>query len=124
MAEGLINHFLADTWLAHSAGTQPSGYVHPLAIRAMAELGIDISDGRSKSTDEFRDTYFDVIITVCDDADENCPVWLREGEVVHIGFFDPALAIGSEEEQLAVFRRVRDEIRKHVLGYLQGRNLR
>ena len=75
MAEGLVNHLLGDTWEAVSAGTKPSGYVHPLAVRAMAELGIDISEGRSKSTDEFRDVDMDLdlVITVCSSAAANCP---------------------------------------------------
>lgn len=119
MAEGLINHFMGDTWQAYSAGTQPSGYVHPLAIEAMAELGIDILEGRSKSTEEFRDVAFDLIVTVCDDAAENCPLWLGEGRQVHIGFVDPAEATGTREEKMAVFRQVRDEIRQQVLGYLE-----
>jgi arsenate reductase len=118
MAEGLVNTYLGSNWQAYSAGTAPSGYVHPLAIRAMSELGIDIGDGRSKHTDEFIDIDFDLVITVCDDAAETCPIWLGEGEVVHIGFYDPALATGTEEERLAVFRQVRDEIREQVLGYL------
>ena len=118
MAEGLINHFLADQWSANSAGTAPSGYVHPLAIRAMAELDIDISGGESKSVEQFRGENFAVAITVCDDAAENCPVWLGSGEKVHIGFDDPADATGTEEERMAVFRRVRDEIRAQVLPYL------
>lgn len=123
MAEGLINHFLGDTWRAESAGTAPSGYVHPLAVRALAELDIDlnspqISQGRSKSTDEFRQATFDQVITVCDDAAENCPLWLGSGQVTHIGFQDPALARGSDEEKMEVFRRVRDEIRARVLPFL------
>ena len=120
MAEGLINHDLGDTWRAVSAGTEPSGYVHPLAVRAMAELGIDIGAGRSKHVDEFRDQAFDQVITVCDDAAQTCPVWLGPGGKAHIGFFDPAKATGSEEEQMAVFRQVRDQIRDEVLGYLRG----
>ena len=71
MAEGLVNHFLGVTWEAHSAGTQPSGYVHPMAVQAMAELGIDLSSSRSKSTDEFRDVVFDRVVTVCDHAAKN-----------------------------------------------------
>lgn len=118
MAEGLINQDLGDSWQAYSAGTAPSGYVHPLAIKAMAELGIDISQGRSKSAGEFRNHAFDRVITVCDDAAENCPLWLGPGTVTHIGFFDPARATGSEEEQMAVFRQVRDQIRDQVVGYL------
>ncbi len=119
MAEGLTRHFLGHLYQVYSAGTAPSGYVHPLAIRVMQELGIDISQGYSKHPDVFRNITFDLVITVCDDAAETCPLWLREGHVVHIGFFDPAKAEGSEEERLAVFRRVRDEILARVLPYLQ-----
>ena len=121
MAEGLVNHFLSDRWEAFSAGTEPSGYVHPLAIKAMAELDIDISEHRSKSVDEFSDLEFDVVITVCDDAAENCPLWLGSGNVHHIGFPDPADATGSEEERMAVFRRVRDGLRRDVFDYLEER---
>jgi arsenate reductase len=119
MAEGLINHYLGDEWEAVSAGTKPSGYVHPMAIQVMAELEIDISDGRSKSADEFRDAALDRVITVCSDANRNCPAWLGQGKVKHIGFPDPAAADGDEAEQLAVFRQVRDDIREQVLGYLR-----
>ncbi len=120
MAEGLVNHFLADAWEAHSAGTQPSGYVHPLAIQAMLELGIDISGYRSKSVEEFRAARVDLVVTVCDDAAENCPLWLGDGQVIHIGFPDPARATGSQTEQLYVFRLVRDAIRQEVLAHLDG----
>lgn len=119
MAEGLVNDRLSETWQACSAGTAPSGYVHPLAIRAMAELGIDISANRSKSTDEFRQAAFDVVITVCDHAAETCPVWLGQGRKHHMGFPDPADAKGSEAERLAQFRQVRDDIADHVLTYLR-----
>ncbi len=118
MAEGLINHFLTDQWAASSAGTTPSGYVHPLAVKAMGESGIDIAGGLSKSVEQFRGVNFDVVITVCDDAAENCPVWLGEEKSIHIGFDDPADAIGAEEEQMKIFRRVRDEIREQLLPYL------
>jgi arsenate reductase len=118
MAEALINHELGDRWSAVSAGTEPAGYVHPLAVRALAELGIDIAEAHSKSVAEFLDADFDLVITVCDDAAENCPVWLRQGEVVHIGFPDPAKARGSLEDQMAVFRQVRDDIRQRLLGHL------
>jgi len=119
MAEGLTNHFLGHLYRAYSAGTEPSGYVHPLAIRVMQEMGIDISQGVSKRPDVYHDIAFDLVITVCDDAAETCPLWLREGEVVHIGFYDPALAQGTEEERLAVFRQVRDEIHQRILPFLQ-----
>jgi arsenate reductase len=119
MAEGLVNHFLGDRWEAYSAGTAPTGHVHPLAIQAMAELGIDISRQRSKSVDEFRDTDFDLVITVCDQAAQNCPLWLGPGQVRHMGFPDPAAATGSEAERLEVFRQVRDGLRQEVLRYLE-----
>ncbi len=122
MAEGLTNHFLADSWEAVSAGTQPAGYVHPLAIAALAELGIDISGHTSKTADEFRQTPLDLVITVCDDAAENCPLWLGQGRVTHISFPDPAKATGTEEEKTAVFRQVRDNIRAQVLPYLEKFN--
>ena len=118
MAEGLVNHFCGDKWLAVSAGTKPSGYVHPLSIRVMAELGIDLSGQNSKSVDEFRDTALDLVITVCDGAAKNCPVWLGQGRVVHIPFPDPAAATGSEDEQFAVFCRVRDGIRTRIFEVL------
>jgi arsenate reductase len=119
MAEGLVNHFLGDRWEAVSAGTAPSGTIHPLAVQAMADLGIDISAQRSKSTDEFRDVDFDTVITVCDHAAQNCPVWLGEGRRKHLGFPDPAAATGSEKEQLAVFRRVRDGLKQQAFAYLE-----
>jgi arsenate reductase len=118
MAEGLVNHFLAENWRAYSAGTQPTGKVHPLAVQVMAELGIDLSTHHSKSVEEFRGDAFDLVMTVCDQAAENCPLWLGKGKVVHLGFADPAQATGSREEQLAVFRGVRDAIRGQVLAYL------
>jgi len=119
MAEGLVNHFLGDRWEAHSAGTAPTGHVHPLATQAMAELGIDISHQRSKSVDEFREAEFDLVITVCDQAAQNCPLWLGPGQVKHMGFPDPATAIGSETERLKVFRQVRDGLRQEVFHYLE-----
>jgi arsenate reductase len=115
----LVNHFLGDEWEAFSAGTEPSGYVHPLAIEVMDELDIDILSQHSKSVDEFRDVEFDVVITVCDEAAEHCPLWLGEGQVKHIGFPDPAAATGDESARLEVFRRVRDGLRERVLHYLE-----
>lgn len=117
LAEALVNHDLGDIWRADSAGTAPAGYVHPLALRVLDEIGIN-HRGTSKHVDEFRGRDFDAVITVCDDAAENCPVWLGKGMRTHIGFPDPAKASGSEEEVLAVFRAVRDDIRSRVLGFL------
>ncbi len=119
MAEGLANHFLGDTWQAFSAGTEPAGYVHPLAIQVLAELSVDISHHTSKTADIFRETPFDVVITVCDDAAENCPLGLGEGRKAHISFPDPANATGTTEERTAVFRQVRDGIQERVLAYLR-----
>lgn len=118
MAEGLVNRYLGDRWEAYSAGTRPSGYVHPLAVKAMAELNIDIADGRSQHTDEFREMVFDVVVTVCDNAAEDCPVWLGQGQKEHIAFPDPAEATGAEAEKMVVFRQVRDDIRQKVFHYL------
>jgi arsenate reductase len=117
MAEGLINAQLADRFVAFSAGTRPAGYVHPQAIAALREIGIDISQRRSKSAEEFRQVPFDVVITVCDDAAENCPVWLGQGQRVHIGFPDPAAAAPAQQAQQ--FRLVRDAIQHQLLSYLR-----
>jgi arsenate reductase len=122
MAEGLVNHFLGDEWRAYSAGTRPAGYVHPMAVQVMSELGIDISGQRSKSADEFRECEFDTVLTVCDDAAQNCPVWLGSGRKLHVGFEDPACATGSEEDRLAIFRRVRDQIRMQIPSLLDTEN--
>lgn len=119
MAEGLVNHYLGDTWKAYSAGTHPSGYVHPMAIQVMAELGIDISKNKSKSIDVLRHIDFDRVITVCDHAAKNCPVWLGKGIVKHIGFPDPAEAQGNEDERIAVFRKVRDGLKEQIINYLK-----
>jgi arsenate reductase len=119
MAEGIVNHFLSDTWHASSAGIKPIGYVHPLAIQVMNELGIDIANNHSKSVEEYRNKNFDLVITVCDGAAKNCPVWLGRGHLIHIGFDDPAYAEGSEQKRLKVFRRVRDEIKGEIIERLQ-----
>lgn len=119
MAEALVNYFLGEQWQAFSAGTQPAGFVHPMAIRALAEIGIS-HQGESKSMEQFRGRDFDAVITVCDDAAENCPVWLGKGKHTHIGFQDPAKTEGSEEERLESFRRVRDDMQIKILDYLQS----
>jgi arsenate reductase len=113
MAEAIVNARLGEEWEAVSAGTQPAGYVHPLAVRALAEIGVTHT-GRSKSTDEFRGVAFDLVVTVCDDAAENCPVWLGRGKKTHLGFPDPAKATGADEDKLSAFRAVRDDIARRV----------
>ena len=117
MAEAIVNARLGHQWRAFSAGTQPAGYVHPLAIKALDEIGIQHT-GRSKHADTLRDIRFDLVITVCDAAAESCPVWLGRGKKQHIGFIDPAEATGTEEEKLAVFRKVRDEIEEKIPAFL------
>jgi arsenate reductase (thioredoxin) len=113
MAEAIVNAQLGDTWQAVSAGTQPAGYVHPKALAALAEIGIQ-HQGRSKLADEFRGVDFDLVVTVCDDAAENCPVWLGSGKKTHLGFPDPAKTTGTDEEIMAAFRAVRDDIARKV----------
>ncbi len=120
MAEGLVNYYRGDAWEAFSAGTEPSGYVHPMAIAAMAEVDIDISNHTSKSTGQFRNVPLDWVITVCDDAAEKCPIWLGQGQKMHIPFPDPAKATGDEAVRMAVFRQVRDAIREEVLAFLES----
>jgi arsenate reductase len=119
MAEGLVNHFLTPKWEARSAGTQPATSIHPMAVEVMTELGIDISNQKPRSADEYRNESFDVIITLCDDAAKNCPLWIGPGQVLHMGFPDPVPNPGSQAEQLDVFRHVRDDIRERVLPRLQ-----
>jgi arsenate reductase len=112
MAEGFLKSFDADLDV-HSAGTNPSAQVHPKAVKAMQEIGVDISTGYPKNVGRFLHESFDCVITVCDHAKETCPVFT--GNVkhnLHIGFEDPAEATGTEEEVLAIFRRVRDEIKE------------
>jgi len=117
MAEGLVNHDLAGEFQAFSAGTDPSA-VHPMAVAVMRELGIDIFHHRSKSLDEFVDKKFDFVITLCDHAAETCPVFFGGTKRLHMGFEDPAAAGGSEAEKLSAFRKVRDQIREKVVGFL------
>lgn len=119
MAEGIVNHELGAAWQASSAGTNPSA-VNPRAIAVLEEIGIDISSHRSKHVDSFRRTPFDLVVTVCGNAEAACPVWLGQGRRVHIGFDDPADATGSDEEIMAVYRRVRDEIRLRIVAYLRS----
>lgn len=119
MAEALVNDRLGDTWVAASAGTRPTGIVHPAALRALAEVGIQ-HDGRSKSVDEIKGAELDLVVTVCDSAAEDCPVWLGKGQRMHMGFPDPAKAIGSDGEVMTAFRQVRDDIAAGVFPLLTG----
>jgi arsenate reductase len=120
LAEGILREALGTDYRVASAGSKPAGYVHPLAIRAMAEIGIDISRHTSKHADEFLDQGVETVITVCGNADQACPHYPGLGNRHHFPFDDPAHATGTEEEQLAVFRRVRDEIRAVFQAYAAG----
>lgn len=113
MAEAIVNACLADEWEAVSAGTLPTGYVHPKAIQALAEIGIQ-HQGHSKPVDEFRNVDFDLVVTVCDSAAEECPLWLGKGKRVHHSFPDPA-----KTDDMDDFRRVRDSIHREILTILE-----
>ena len=113
MAEGLLRHDAGDHFEVESAGVEPTE-VRPLAIKAMNEIGIDISGHRSKSIDEFEGQTFDYVITVCDNANQHCPMFPGKTQRIHWSIDDPAAAVGSEEEQLTVFERVRDELREKL----------
>ena len=119
MAEGLVNHDLGDRFLAFSAGTEATR-INPLAARVMLELGIDISQHRSKVLDEFAGDNFDYVITLCGDANEKCPLFFGGAQRVHLGFDDPSRLAGIEEEVLPEYRRVRDEIRRRLTAFLTG----
>jgi len=118
MAEAIVNARLGDTWQAVSAGTKPAGYVHPKAVEALREIGIQHM-GRSKRADESQGVDFDLVVTVCDSAAEECPVWLGKGKRVHHGFPDPAEAKGTNEEVMNVFRAVRDDIENEMVKLLK-----
>jgi arsenate reductase len=119
MAEALVNHDLGEYFEAFSAGTAPRA-PHPAALRVLAELGIDHSRARSKPLEEFEGQTFDLVITLCDAANETCPLFFGGVKRDHLSFEDPALASGSEGEILDAFRRVRDLIRQVVENYLRG----
>ena len=121
LAEGLLRAAAGDLLEVASAGSKPAGYVHPLSVEAMQELGIDISSHHSKHMDEFLSRTVETVITVCGNADQACPMFPGQLNRHHWGFDDPAHATGSRKEQLVVFRRVRDEIRRVFEAYAQGR---
>ncbi len=114
MAEAIVNARLGDTWEAASAGTKPTGFVHPKALAALAEIGIQHA-GRSKLADEFRGVDFDLVVTVCDSAAEECPLWLGQGQRVHHSFPDPA-----KTDNLDDFRTVRDDIGREMTALLEA----
>src|SRR4030042_5992230 len=122
MAEGLVNHYLAGKVKAFSAGVRPTK-VNPRAIQVMAELGIDLSNHRSKSIDDLPGQEFDLVVTVCDQAREECPFFPGPTEKLHLGFRDPAKATGTDAEILTAFRRVRDKMREQILPLLQEKVL-
>ena len=117
MAEALINHSASDSWTALSAGTEPAGFVHPKALQVLEEINI-FHTGRSKSLDDFRGQEFDLVVTVCDQAQDKCPVWLGSGAKIHWAFTDPATANGTDEEILVEFRKVRDQIQAAIPAIL------
>jgi arsenate reductase (thioredoxin) len=119
MAEGLLRHDAGERFAVESAGTKP-GIVRPEAIAAMKELGIDISGHRSKHVDEFEGQKFDYVITVCDHAKESCPVFFGAAKRLHQSFDDPAASEGPEEERLALFRRVRGELRAYLADFAKS----
>jgi arsenate reductase len=116
MAQGLLRHDAGDRFDVESAGTKPS-HVRPEAIAAMREIGIDISGHRSKSVDEFTGRRFDYVLTVCDNAKDSCPIFPSRAVAIHHNFEDPAAFLGPEQERLAAFRRVRDEIREYLKSF-------
>jgi arsenate reductase (thioredoxin) len=120
MAEGLVNQDLAGQVKAFSAGVRPSR-VNPWAIQVMAELGVDISQQHSKSVDDLAGEHFDLVVTVCDQAAEQCPIFPGGTEVMHVGFPDPAKATGTEAEVMAAFRQVRDALREQLVPLLRKR---
>ena len=121
LAEGILRQAAGGAFRVASAGSKPAGYVHPLAIQVMREIGIDITGHRSKHLDEFLTTPVETVITVCGNADQACPIFPGQINRHHWGFDDPAHATGTEEEKILVFRRVRDEIRRVFEAYAAGR---
>ena len=121
LAEGILRQALGEGWEVASAGSNPAGFVHPLAIRALEEIGIDISGHRSKHLDEFLTRQVETVITVCGRADAACPAFPGNVNRHHWSFDDPAHAPGTEEDRMQFFRRVRDEIRRVFEAYAAGR---
>ncbi len=121
LAEGILRSVAGDLLDVHSAGSKPAGYVHPLAIQVMQEIGIDLSSHSSKHMNDFLNQDIETVITVCGNADQACPRFPGQLNRHHWGFDDPAHATGTDEEKFVVFRRVRDEIRRVFTAYAEGR---
>ncbi len=121
LAEGILRAVAGDALKVQSAGSRPAGYVHPFAIKVMQEIGMDISAHRSKHLNEFLQQPVETVITVCGNVDQVCPIFPGQVNRHHWGFDDPAHAVGTEEDRLTVFRRVRDEIRRVFTAYAEGR---
>jgi arsenate reductase len=121
LAEGILRAAARGRFRVASAGSKPAGYVHPLAIRAMQEIGLNIAEHRSKHLNEFLAQPVETVITVCGNADQACPIFPGQVNRHHWGFDDPAHATGSDDEKMAMFRRVRDEIRRVFEAYAAGR---
>jgi arsenate reductase len=120
MAEGILRQAAGDIVEVFSAGSKPAGYVHPMAIEALKEIGIDISGHSSKHLDQFHEAGIDTVITVCDHANDSCPVFPGKINRHHWGFEDPPKAVRSDESEMDAFRRIRDEIRKVFEAYAAG----
>jgi arsenate reductase len=118
MGEGLLKHICQGKYDIYSAGIKPS-IVRPEAIKALKELNIDISDNRSKSIDEFEHKKIDFILTVCDNAKENCPYFPAQTKIIHHSFEDPADTVGDEETRVEAFRKIRDEIQSYLPEFIR-----
>lgn len=117
IAEAIVNARLSNRWEAFSAGSHPAEHIHPLALAVLAEIGID-HQGRPKSIDEFRNMPFEVVVTLYDSANEECPVWLGQGRRIHKAFPDPAKVAGTDSEVIASFRSVREGLAKEITELL------
>ncbi len=122
MAEGWVRHDLGDRWEVASAGTHPAAIVHPLAARVMSEAGVDLSGQRPKHVDLLAGERWDLVVTVCDSAREECPVFPAALEQIHVGFPDPIQQLGTVEERLAAYRAVRDDIRARLVPEIDRRS--
>jgi arsenate reductase len=119
MAEAIWNYLADGEWKADSAGSRPTGFVHPLATKALQEYGLDATTQTSKSVEQFAEDEFDLVVTVCDHARDSCPHFTGAKQMFHWPLPDPGDAVGSDEERMAVFRQVRDQIRQLIQTYLE-----